>query len=97
AHSPSKVEATTAAVKEQYPDKKLIACLELHTYSSLTPSCLEEYQNTLNPADEAIVFYSPVAVAIKGLNPISKEQIKASFNRNGLTVFTEPTELKTYL
>src|SRR5690625_4461824 len=66
AHSPSKVEATTAAVKEQYPDKKLIACLELHTYSSLTPTFLEEYQNTLNPADEAIVSYSPDAVAIKG-------------------------------
>ena len=97
AHSPSKVEATTAAVKEQYPDKKLIACLELHTYSSLTPTFLEEYQNTLNPADEAIVFYSPDAVAIKGLNPISKEQIVESFNREGLTVFTEPSELETYL
>src|SRR5690625_175518 len=97
AHSPSKVEATTAAVKEQYPDKKLIACLELHTYSSLTPTFLEEYQNTLNSADEAIVFYSPDAVAIKGLNPISKEQIVESFNREGLTVFTEPSELETYL
>lgn len=97
AHSPSKVEATTAAVKEQYPDKKLIACLELHTYSSLTPTFLEEYQNTLNPADEAIVFYSPDAVAIKGLNPISKDQIIESFNRKGLIVFTDPAELKTYL
>lgn len=97
AHSPSKVEATTAAVKEQYPDKKLIACLELHTYSSLTPSFLKEYQNTLNPADEAIVFYSPDAVAIKGLNPISKEQIVESFNREALKVFTEPSELENYL
>lgn len=97
AHSPSKVEATTAAVKEQYPDKKLIACLELHTYSSLTPSFLKEYQNTLNPADEAIVFYSPDAVAIKGLNPISKEQIVESFNREALKVFTEPSELEIYL
>ena len=97
AHSPSKVEATTTAVKEQYPDKKLIACLELHTYSSLTPTFLEEYQNTLNPADEAIVFYSPDAVEIKGLNPISKEQIEESFNRSELTVFTEPSELETYL
>lgn len=97
AHSPSKVEATTNAVKEQYPNKKLIACLELHTYSSLTPAFLEEYQNTLNAADEAIVFYSPNAVAIKGLEPISEEQIVASFNRESLSVFTEPASLESYL
>lgn len=97
AHSPSKVEATTNAVKEQYPNKKLVACLELHTYSSLTPAFLEEYQNTLNAADEAIVFYSPDAVAIKGLEPISEEQIVASFNRESLSVFTEPASLESYL
>lgn len=97
AHSPSKVEATTKAVKEQYPNKKLVACLELHTYSSLMPTFLEEYQNTLNAADEAIVFYSPDAVAIKGLDPISKEQIVESFNRGTLNVFTEPTSLESYL
>lgn len=97
AHSPSKVEATTNAVKEQYPNKKLVACLELHTYSSLTPAFLEEYQNTLNAADEAIVFYSPDAVAIKGLEPISEEQIVASFNRESLNVFTEPASLESYL
>ncbi|HLW15610.1 MAG TPA: Mur ligase family protein [Flavobacteriaceae bacterium] len=97
AHSPSKVEATTAAVKEQYPNRNLVACLELHTYSSLTPSFLEEYQNTLNPADEAIVFYSPDAVAIKGLKPISEEQILKSFNRESLKVFTDPSDLRTCL
>lgn len=97
AHSPSKVEATTNAVKEQYPNKKLVACLELHTYSSLTPAFLEEYQNTLNAADEAIVFYSPDAVAIKGLEPIREEQIVASFNRESLSVFTEPASLESYL
>lgn len=97
AHSPSKVEATTQAVKVQYPDRRLVACLELHTYSSLTPDFLEQYQDTLNAADEAIVFYSPDAVAIKGLEPISKEQILKSFNREQLMVFTEPIELETYL
>lgn len=97
AHSPSKVEATTNAVKEQYPNKKLVACLELHTYSSLTPEFLEEYQNTLNAADEAIVFYSPDAVAIKGLEEISKQQIIDSFNREGIIVFTEPASLESYL
>lgn len=97
AHSPSKVDATTQAVKAQYPNKKLVACLELHTYSSLTPEFLEQYQDTLNAADEAIVFYSPDAVAIKGLDPITQEQIIKSFNREQLTVFTDPADLKTYL
>ncbi len=97
AHSPSKVHATTQAVKAQYPNKKLVACLELHTYSSLTPEFLEQYQDTLNAADEAIVFYSPDAVAIKGLDPITQEQIIKSFNREQLTVFTDPADLKTYL
>ena len=62
AHSPSKVKATTQAVKEQYPDKKIMACLELHTYSSLNAEFLKEYQGALDAADEAVVFYSPESV-----------------------------------
>ena len=65
AHSPSKVSATTAAVKEQYPKKKLVACLELHTFSSLNSEFLKEYKNSLTKADEALVFYSPEAIAPK--------------------------------
>ena len=64
AHSPSKVEATTKAVKEQYPDRTLIACLELHTYSSLNAEFLKEYKGALDAADIAVVFYSPHAVEI---------------------------------
>jgi UDP-N-acetylmuramate: L-alanyl-gamma-D-glutamyl-meso-diaminopimelate ligase len=65
AHSPSKVEATTKAVKSQYADKELIACLELHTYSSLNAEFLKEYKGALDAADTAVVFYSPDAVEIK--------------------------------
>ena len=97
AHSPSKVKATTQAVKKQYPNKKLIACLELHTYSSLNAEFLSQYEGTLDAADVAIVFYSPDAVAIKKLEEISKTQIESAFNRNDLIVYTNPTEFQNFL
>ena len=97
AHSPSKVKATTEALKNQYPDRKLIACLELHTYSSLNPGFLTEYQGTLVAADTAVVFYSPHAVMIKGLEEIKREQISEAFQRDDLTVFTNPADFKTFL
>ena len=97
AHSPSKVAATTAAVKQQYPDRKLIACLELHTYSSLNPEFLKEYDGALDAADCAVVFYSPDAVKIKQLNEVSYAQIAAAFKRNDLVIFTNPDEFKTFL
>jgi UDP-N-acetylmuramate: L-alanyl-gamma-D-glutamyl-meso-diaminopimelate ligase len=97
AHSPSKVKATTEAVKAQYPDRKLIACLELHTYSSLNPEFLEEYRGTLDAADNAVVFYSPHAVLIKNLEAIKSEQIDKAFGRQDLIVFTNPADFKTYL
>ncbi|GHA40870.1 peptidoglycan synthetase [Salinimicrobium marinum] len=97
AHSPSKVLATTVAVKEQYPDKRLIACLELHTYSSLNGEFLEQYKSALNQADVPVVFYSPEAVEMKQLKAISKDQIHAAFQREGLMIFTNPDSLKNYL
>ncbi len=97
AHSPSKVKATTQAVKNQYPNRKLIACLELHTYSSLNPDFLKEYQGALDAADEAIVFYSPHAVEIKKLQPVTSGQIDEAFNRQDLRIFTNPTDFKDYL
>ena len=97
AHSPSKVKATTEAVKAQYPERKLLACLELHTYSSLTPEFLTEYKGALDAADTAVVFYSPHAVEIKKLEPISAAQIGASFQRDDLIIFTEPAAFKDYL
>ncbi|MCG2432042.1 UDP-N-acetylmuramate--L-alanine ligase [Aequorivita xiaoshiensis] len=97
AHSPSKVKATTQAVKNQYPDRKLIACLELHTYSSLNPEFLKEYNGALDAADGAVVFYSPHAVMIKKLEAIKREQIEEAFDRKDLVVFTNPADFKTYL
>lgn len=97
AHSPSKVEATTRAVKEQYPDRTLLACLELHTYSSLNQNFLKEYKGTLDPADEALVFYSPHAVEIKRLKEIGKEEIEKAFERKDLLIYTEPASFKSFL
>ena len=97
AHSPSKVLATTGAVKNQYPDRKLVACLELHTYSSLNPDFLNEYEGALNAADVAVVFYSPDAVKIKQLNEVSYEQISKAFNRNDLIIYTSPAAFKDFL
>lgn len=97
AHSPSKVTATTRAVKQQYPDRRLVACLELHTYSSLNPEFLKEYEGALDAADEALVFYSPDALAIKGLAPISAAQISDAFNRPDLLVYTDPPAFRSFL
>jgi UDP-N-acetylmuramate: L-alanyl-gamma-D-glutamyl-meso-diaminopimelate ligase len=97
AHSPSKVSATTKAVKAQYPDRKLIACLELHTYSSLNAEFLKEYEGALNAADVAVVFYSPDAVKIKQLEEVTYDQIAQSFKRNDLIIYTNPTEFKDFL
>ncbi|MGB5322499.1 UDP-N-acetylmuramate--L-alanine ligase [Lutimonas sp.] len=97
AHSPSKVEATTNAVKEQYVDRKLLACLELHTYSSLNEDFLKEYVGTLDKADEAVVFYSPHAVKIKRLKEVSEQQIAKAFKRDDLIIYTDPKAFKDFL
>lgn len=97
AHSPSKVAATTAAVAERYPDKKIVACLELHTYSSLNTAFLKEYRNTMDSATEAAVYYSPEAIAVKGLAPLDPAAVEGAFNRPDLKVFTSAEELQSYL
>ena len=97
AHSPSKVQATTNAVKKQYENRTVLACLELHTYSSLNNEFLKEYKGTLNNADKAVVFYSPEAVEIKKLETISLSQIKDAFERDDLIVYTKPEEFKEFL
>ena len=97
AHSPSKVAATTRAVKEQYPNRTLVACLELHTYSSLNAEFLKEYEGALEYADKAVVFYSPDAVKIKQLEEVTYEQIAKAFNREDLIIYTNPKDFKDYL
>ncbi len=97
AHSPSKVKATTEAVRKQYPKKRFIACLELHTYSSLTPAFLQQYNNTLAAADEVVVFYSPEAVEIKQLDALKPKQISEAIQHDQLKVYTNPVMFKEYL
>ncbi|WP_191860566.1 UDP-N-acetylmuramate--L-alanine ligase [Hanstruepera ponticola] len=97
AHSPSKVAATTKALKEQYPDRTLVACLELHTYSSLNAEFLKEYKGALDAADVAVVFYSPHAVEIKKLEEVTHEQIATAFERDDLIIYTNPDDFKNYL
>jgi UDP-N-acetylmuramate: L-alanyl-gamma-D-glutamyl-meso-diaminopimelate ligase len=93
AHSPSKLKATTEAVKKQYTDRELIACMELHTYSSLNKEFLEQYNGSMNLADKAIVYYNPEIVENKRLEEISPDYIKQHFGREDLFVFTDSKEM----
>ena len=86
AHSPSKVKATTEAVRKQFPNRKLISFFELHTYSSLNPLFLEKYKDTLKCSDESYIYYSEKNMRIKRLEPIDSELIIRSFNHPTLTV-----------
>ncbi|MFV0249353.1 MAG: UDP-N-acetylmuramate--L-alanine ligase [Tenacibaculum sp.] len=97
AHSPSKVKASTKAVKEQYKDKKLVACLELHTYSSLNDKFLSQYKDALYYADKAVVFYSDSALKIKKLQKLTKKQIADAFKRSDLIVYTNLDDFKEFL
>ncbi len=97
AHSPSKVEATTKAVKEQYQGRTLLACLELHTYSSLNAEFLKEYKGALDAADVAVVFYSPHAAEIKKLEEVTHKQIAEAFQRDDLIIYTNPDDFKEFL
>lgn len=97
AHSPSKVLATTKAVKEQYPNKKVIAYLELHTYSSFNAEFLREYKGALDSADLAIVFFLPESVKIKKLKEVTPKQISQAFNRSDLQIFTDAAVFKEFV
>lgn len=93
AHSPSKLKATTAAMKKQFGDRKLVACMELHTFSSLNEEFLKEYKDAMANADEAIVYYNPHTIEHKKLKPISIEQVKSAFGGNNLQVYTDSRKL----
>jgi UDP-N-acetylmuramate: L-alanyl-gamma-D-glutamyl-meso-diaminopimelate ligase len=97
AHAPSKVAASVNAFRETYPDQILYACLELHTDSSLNKEFLPQYRGTLDDADHAMVFYSPANVKKKKLPPLSQEEIKASFNRDDLLIYSESGRLEQAL
>ena len=93
AHSPSKLKATTEAVRKQFPNRKLISFFELHTYSSLNPLFLEKYRDTLKCSNECYIYYSEKNMRIKRLEPIDSELIIKSFNHSNLTVIDNYEEL----
>jgi UDP-N-acetylmuramate: L-alanyl-gamma-D-glutamyl-meso-diaminopimelate ligase len=97
AHSPSKVEATVKATKELFTGQKLVACLELHTFSSLNKKFLDHYSHTLDQADEAMVFFNPQTILHKRLEMIAAKDVEKAFNKPGLKVFTDRNELEAYL
>ncbi|MEY3416858.1 MAG: hypothetical protein RL060_969 [Bacteroidota bacterium] len=97
AHAPSKLKATTSAVKSQFPEQKMLACLELHTFSSLTKAFLTQYKDTFSQPDVAIVYFNPDTIAHKKLEPITEEDVKTAFNNPNLLIFNNSENLKNYL
>ncbi|MEQ8624711.1 MAG: Mur ligase family protein [Vicingaceae bacterium] len=97
AHSPSKLKATTQAVKKQYPNKKLIACMELHTFSSLNKEFLQEYSGAMSAADEAVVYFNPKAIEHKGLDSISKAEVESAFRPSLVRVYDQSETVKQFL
>ncbi|TLX77722.1 peptidoglycan synthetase [Labilibacter sediminis] len=97
AHSPSKLKATTKAVKEQYPNRQLIACMELHTFSSLNKEFLPEYYNTMQNADKAYIYFNPEVVKHKKLPEITKEEVYKAFGSDNIEVFSDTNELQAQL
>lgn len=93
AHSPSKLSATVRAVRQQYPAKKLIACMELHTFSSLDENFLNEYKGCMDVADGAYVYFNPQTIIHKKLKPVTPGQVKESFGRADMKVFTHSDKL----
>lgn len=94
AHAPSKVRATVHAVREKHKTAFIIAILELHTFSSLNPDFLPQYENSMKGADEKIVYYSPHTLAIKKLPDLSADQLAGYFNEENLRIATSPVELE---
>lgn len=97
AHSPSKLEATMKSVREQFMNRKLVACMELHTFSSTDKKFLEEYKNSMLPADIALIYMSSKAFKIKNRAEISDSEVRKAFNQNDLIICRTPEELKSNL
>jgi len=93
AHSPSKLKATTTALKQQFPERELIACMELHTFSSLNREFLLQYQGAMSNADRALVYYDPKVIEHKQLTPISKKEVADAFATSNVEVYTESNSI----
>lgn len=89
AHAPSKVRATVEAMREQYPERLLVACLELHTFSSLSSGFISQYQGTMDNADQALVYFNRHALQIKHLPPLDREAVRTAFGNPKVCVFDD--------
>jgi len=94
AHSPSKLVATTNAVKAQFENRELVACIELHTFSSLSLEFLSHYKGSLDSADIPIVYFNPHTIQLKKLPPITIEQVKEAFDNQKIEVYTDSDKLR---
>ena len=97
AHAPSKVKATTEALQKQFPNRTLVACLELHTFSSLNKAFLPQYAGALNAADVPVVYFNPKTVEHKRMEMLDENQIKEAFRNPKVKVFTESKKLQDFL
>ena len=92
AHAPSKLRATIHAMREQYPDRKLVACMELHTFSSLTQEFLQQYKDSMNEADVRMVYFSQHALQLKKLPPLDPEEVRKAFGSD-VEVYTDSKKM----
>ncbi len=97
AHAPSKLKATLQAVRQRYPEHLLIACFELHTFSSLNAAFLSEYEHSMDTCDAGAVFFSAHALALKGLPPLDAAAVKAHFANENLNIFQDKDSLKHWI
>jgi UDP-N-acetylmuramate: L-alanyl-gamma-D-glutamyl-meso-diaminopimelate ligase len=97
AHSPSKLKATSSAVKRQFPQHRIVACMELHTFSSLNSAFLEQYAHSMDEPDVAIVYFNPHTIEHKRLEPISVDDVKKAFQREDLIVLTDASLVEMIL
>ncbi|MGI4834749.1 MAG: UDP-N-acetylmuramate--L-alanine ligase [Janthinobacterium lividum] len=97
AHAPSKLRATAAALKQQFPERRLVACLELHTFSSLNPAFLPQYAHCFDAPDVAVVYFNPHVLAHKRLPPLAPAAVQKAFARPDLQVFTDSQALDEFL
>ena len=97
AHSPSKLKATISALKNQFPDRKLVAAMELHTFSSLTSEFLSQYKGAMDMADLPIVYFNPKTIEHKGLQEITKEQVFSAFDREDIIICNKSSEVIDYI
>ena len=93
AHSPSKLKATTSAVKNQFPERELVAAMELHTFSSLNKTFLKLYEGSMCSADIALIYFNPATIEHKKLDPVSVEDVSKAFNSDNIIVFTDSNTL----